>query len=251
MTRTQPEQLPLFPLPTEAPPPKRRHLHLGNQIVAYTLRQGKRRRLSLTIDERGLIIGAPQRATLAEIEQFARQHAEWVLAKLAEHGAQYGCRYVTVRDGVSLPLLDGEIVVRIAPGANRCRWQDDILWLEARADADLSVLARRALQRRALTLFAERLTLYAASMGRRTPPLGLSNARTRWGSCSEMSGIRINWRLIHLPLPLIDYVVVHELAHLDEMNHGPRFWGIVERHYPDWRKARQELKTRGPGIPVL
>ncbi|HQW19130.1 MAG TPA: SprT family zinc-dependent metalloprotease [Rhodocyclaceae bacterium] len=250
------EQLSLFASPPAATtatklPPKQRHLHLGNQIIAYTLRQGCRRRLSLTVDERGLTIGAPQRITFAEIERFASQHAEWVLAKLAEYGARHGRRHIAIRDGINLPLLGGEITVRIASGANRCRWQEDILWLEARVDADHSALTRRALQRRALALFSERLAMYAGSMGRVAPPLGLSSARTRWGSCSTKTGIRLNWRLIHLPLTLIDYVVAHELAHLQEMNHSPRFWNVVESLYPDWRMARQELKVRGAEVPVL
>jgi predicted metal-dependent hydrolase len=245
------EQLSLFGFTAAPAQPKQRHLQIGNQIVAYTLRQGPRRRLSLTIDERGLTIGAPQRISLKEIEAFAHQHAEWISGKLSEHVAK-GCRrHIAIRDGVRLPLLGAEISVRILPGANRCRWQEDVLWLEVRADADYSALARRGLQRRALALFAERLALYAESMGRAVPPLGLSSARTRWGSCSAKSGIRLNWRLIHLPLALIDYVVAHELAHLQEMNHSPRFWNVVESIYPGWRAARQELKTRGAEVPIF
>jgi predicted metal-dependent hydrolase len=63
--------------------------------------------------------------------------------------------------------------------------------------------------------------------------------------------IRLNWRLIHLPLPLIDYVVAHELAHLEQMNHSPRFWAVVERLYPDYKVARSELKRRTPELPIL
>ncbi len=261
------EQLSLFKLPgaqrsDEAPPktakpPRQRHLHLGNQIVAYTLRHGqRRRRLSLTIDERGLIVGAPGRVSLAEIEAFVYGHAEWVLAKLAEHAGPDGQnrRHLAVRDGASLPLLGAQVAVRIVPGANRSRWHEDHLLLEARAGTDSddhTLLARRALQRRALALFAERLAHYAGRLGLTPPRLGLSSARTRWGSCSLKTGIRINWRLIHLPLPLIDYVIAHELAHLVEMNHSPRFWAVVESLYPDWQTARRELKTRGREIPLL
>ena len=141
--------------------------------------------------------------------------------------------------------------MRVLPGANRIRWQDQELLLEARPDADCDALARRALQRRALAVFAERLDWYAQAMGRPAPALGLSNARTRWGSCSAKTGIRLNWRLIHLPLPLIDYVVAHELAHLVEMNHSRRFWAVVGRIYPDWQNARRELKLRAAEIPII
>jgi predicted metal-dependent hydrolase len=91
----------------------------------------------------------------------------------------------------------------------------------------------------------------AAQLGQPLPPLALSAARTRWGSCSVRSGIRLNWRLIHLPPELIDYVIAHETAHLIEMNHSPRFWAVVETLHPDWRTSRQELKRLGAALPLI
>lgn len=247
------EQLSLFRQPpvSIAEPQKRRHLLLGAEIVTYTLKQASRRRLSMTIDERGLTVGAPLRITLAEVETFLRSHAAWVHKKLAEYAGSHARRHIAVRDGTCLPLLGADIAVRIVPGANRIRWQDQDLVLEARADADCDALARRALQRRALAVFGERLALYANRMGRQAPALALSNARTRWGSCSAKSGIRLNWRLVHLPLALIDYVVVHELAHLVEMNHSRRFWAVVAGLLPDWQNTRRELKLRAADIPII
>jgi len=245
-----PEQLDLFHLPLVAPSPKTRHLLLGGSIVSYVLRQG-RRRLSMTIDERGLAVGAPRHVTLAEIEAFVGGHGEWVLAKLAEYAQRAVPRQLAIRHGIRLPLLGGEIEVCVEAGANRIAWRDDALVLAARPGADLDQLARRALQRRALPHFVERAGHYGARLGRPLPPIGLSSARTRWGSCSTASGIRLNWRLIHLPPHLVDYVVAHELAHLVEMNHSPRFWAEVERVYPDWRAARAELKQRGREIPLI
>ncbi|HUW38733.1 MAG TPA: SprT family zinc-dependent metalloprotease [Rhodocyclaceae bacterium] len=250
------EQLSLFRAPqapdkTPLRPSKQRHVQLGARIVAYTLKQGSRRRLSMTIDERGLTVGAPLRMALSEIEAFVASHAGWVQKKLDEYAGGHARRHLTVKDGACLPLLGAEIAVRIVEGRNRVRWDGEDLVLEARPDADCDALARRALKLRALALFAERIGFYAGRLGRPAPRLGLSSARTRWGSCSERSGIRINWRLIHLPLPLIDYVVAHELAHLVEMNHSPRFWAVVERIYPDWRTARRELKARAAQMPVI
>jgi hypothetical protein len=136
-------------------------------------------------------------------------------------------------------------------GGNRGFWKPDELWLAARPQADLAALARRALQRRAMEHFAPRLRVTVAQLGRSMPPLALSSARTRWGSCSARSGIRLNWRLIHLPEPLIDYVIAHEAAHLVEMNHSPRFWGVVESLCPDWQHARTELKRQGADLPLI
>jgi predicted metal-dependent hydrolase len=244
------EQLQLFRLPSPPAAAKTRHLLIGGRIVDYRLKSGAKR-LTMTIDERGLRIGAPLRLSLFEIESFVQEHGEWVLKKLAElaHAAQP--RHVAVRDGTRLPLLDGEAQVRVLPGANRVRWIGDQLVLEARADADLGLLATRGLHKRALAHFAERLAHFCDRLGLATPKLSLSSAHTRWGSCSKHGGIRINWRLIHLPVDLGDYVVAHEVAHLLEMNHSKRFWSVVGSIYPDWKTARVELKQRTTSLPIL
>ena len=244
------EQLPLFRLPSPPREAKTRHLLIGGRIIDYRLKSGAKR-LSMTIDERGLRVGAPHRLPLGEIEAFVHDNGDWVLKKLAElaHAAQP--RHVTVKDGLRLPLLDGETEVRVLPGANRVRWVGDTVVLAARPDADLGQLATRALQKRALAHFGERLAHFCDRLGLATPKLSLSSAHTRWGSCSRHGGIRINWRLIHLPGHLGDYVVAHEVAHLLEMNHSKRFWAVVGSVYPDWKTARVELRQRATSLPIL
>lgn len=249
-------QLELFrpPPPSAGRTTQAHHLVIAGRIVEYALRRD-RQRLAMRIDERGLRVGAPRRLSLAEIEAFILGHDKWVLSKLDECAGRAAPRHLPIHDGASLPVLGEEIRVRVTAGGNRGLWQrderGDTLWLAARPAADLALLARRALQRRALEHFRPRLAAMAALIGRPLPPLSLSSARTRWGSCSARSGIRLNWRLIHLPPALIDYVIAHEVAHLVEMNHGPRFWQQVERIYPDWRNARTALKRLGAGLPLL
>jgi hypothetical protein len=109
----------------------------------------------------------------------------------------------------------------------------------------------RALQARALAWYHGRVEECCHRLALPVPPVRLSNARTRWGSCSVRSGIRLHWRLVHLRPALIDYVVAHEVAHLLEMNHSPRFWAVVERLYPGWREARAQLREATATLPVL
>jgi hypothetical protein len=174
-----------------------------------------------------------------------------VLQKLDELANRTAPRHLRLVDGARLPLLGDGIEVRVLPGANRIRWVAQTLVLEARAETDLGQLATRALKGRALEHFGARVAHYAAQLDLPAPPLGLSTARTRWGSCSHASGIRINWRLIHMPPHIGDYVVAHEVAHLLEMNHSPRFWRVVERLHPDWRTTRNELRTHAASLPIL
>jgi predicted metal-dependent hydrolase len=107
------------------------------------------------------------------------------------------------------------------------------------------------LQQRALEHFRHRTDHYAERLKLPAPAVALSSARTRWGSCSRKTGIRLNWRLIHLPMELGDYVVAHDVAHLIQMNHGTRFWAVVEGLDPRWQEARAELKRRAPEIPLV
>ena len=252
-----PEQLSLFwrsltasPAPT-AKTQTEHVIQLGHAIIPYRLRRAPRRRLAMSIDAHGLRLGASQSLAQEAIEAFIRQNAAWVLDKLAQRAAAPAPRKIDIADGQRLPLLDGEVEVRVLPGHNRTRWIGNTLVLEARPRADHNALARRALQARALSHFSLRLSHFAPLVGVAAPALGLSSAHTRWGSCSLQSGIRINWRLIHLPPHLGDYVVVHELAHLHEMNHSPRFWRVVERACPEWKAARGELKAIAPTLPLI
>jgi predicted metal-dependent hydrolase len=243
-------ELPFF---RRAAPPQEslRHIQLGSRVVDYRLIRSSRRTLGMTIDQRGLRVGASPRTSLADIERFLRVNAAWVLKKLDEWHGHGRARHLAVCDGALIPVLGEDCVVRIEPGANRVRWVGHTLILQARADADLRQLARRALRNRALELFSERAAHYAALLRRPMPRLALSNAQTRWGSCSEKTGIRLSWRLIHAPPRLVDYVVAHEMAHLIEMNHSPRFWKVVERLCPDYRSARDELKRLAATCPQL
>jgi predicted metal-dependent hydrolase len=244
------EQLPLFSLPPPPTAAKTRQLLIGNRVVAYALDVG-RKRLTLRIDDRGLRVAAPGNLPVASIDEFILSHGQWVLDKLDEYVSHNVPRHLTIRDGQSLPLLGAPVPVRVSAGNNRIRWYDQALELAARPGADLQALTRRALQRRGLELFGQRLAHFAAQAGIAMPALALTSARTRWGSCSLHGGIRLNWRLIHLPIELIDYVVIHELCHLREMNHSPRFWAEVAKLCPDWKVLRAELKRRGSEIPLL
>ncbi|WP_300455745.1 SprT family zinc-dependent metalloprotease [Accumulibacter sp.] len=223
-----------------------RTIELGDDTIPYVLRRARRRTIGLTVDRHGLRVGAPPLTPLSEVESVILQHGEWVRRKLDEWKKRPVVEALRIADGVRLPVLGRPVEIRLAHGANRSVWRlqspERTLTLCLRSPADAPRVVERALRDQARALFDERLAYHAPRLGVEPPRLSLSAARTRWGSCSRRGGIRLNWRLIHFPLPVIDYVVVHELAHLREMNHGPAFWSIVERLYPDYRAARKELQ---------
>lgn len=229
-----------------------RTIALGDRIVPYVLRRAKRRTIGLSIDQRGLRVGAPPRASLREVESLILQHGEWVARKLDEWRSRRRPEPLKIVDGTQLPLLGEALHIRLAPGSNRALWNEQAsptLTLCLRSTSDAARLLEKALRQKARQLFAARLDHYAVQLGLDVPALSLSTARTRWGSCSVKTGIRLNWRLIHFQPHIIDYVVIHELAHLREMNHSPRFWAVVEQLCPDYRKARNELKDLAAHCP--
>lgn len=233
-------------------PDAARSIVIGNQTVAYQLRRSQRRTIGLSIDHRGLRVGAPPRARLGDIEALIRQHGQWVLDKLAAWRERPAPTTFDITDGTVIPLLGGQCVIALTP-LGRSSWQfgPQTLYLHPGATTSAAQLLEKALRDKARTVFAERLALHAPRLGVAVPPLRLSSARTRWGSCSHHGGISLNWRLIFMPLPVVDYVVCHELAHLKEMNHSPRFWSVVEQLCPDWRALRLQLRQQARQIPCL
>lgn len=100
-------------------------------------------------------------------------------------------------------------------------------------------------KKRARAAIAEKCRFYAAWMGVTYGTISIREQKTRWGSCSSKGNLNFNWKLILMPEEILDYVVVHELAHRREMNHGPAFWKIVESVLPDYRVRKEWLKKNG------
>ncbi|MES2298920.1 MAG: SprT family zinc-dependent metalloprotease [Pseudomonadota bacterium] len=250
-----------------APPPAapqgapKRHIQIGKHALEYELRRSSRRSIGFMIDDAGLRVTAPKRVTLAEIDSAIRAKQRWILSKLSERGERRQLRQQTPPvqwvDGAALPFMGGDIVLRLEEAArSHCHFDVTLRELRVGVVAGLSEWqlqerVRLWMQDEAKRVFAERLDLYADKLGVSYQSFALSSAGTRWGSCTEQGSIRLNWRLIHFALPLIDYVVAHELSHLLEMNHSARFWATVESIYPDYDGARAALRKRSQELPVL
>ncbi|MBI2318052.1 MAG: M48 family metallopeptidase [Betaproteobacteria bacterium] len=230
-----------------------RRLQLPGGELRYRFVRARRRSIGLCVDAGLLEARAPRYTPIAEVEAFIRQKARWIGRRLAE----YRKRPPPLRweNGVSLPLLGRTVTLGAEDRAGGVDLSGDRLILPASEPAERRTLAIAWLRSRALEMFRERLTHFAAALGLHPPSLALSNSKTQWGSCHPNSryGSRVllNWRLYLLPPHLVDYVVVHELAHLKELNHSARFWAVVARAVPDHRQARRELNRLGRLLPDL
>jgi predicted metal-dependent hydrolase len=241
--------------PATRPPQGKRRCQIKDHVLDYTLVRSKRRSIGFQIEDEGLRITAPRWVTVAEIESGIREKQRWILTKLNER-RQYSARRLQPqmqwRNGATLPYLGNEITLRIVAAQTSGISYDGAtheLTVSLPPDASEQQLKDRVqgwLQTEAKRLFAERLPIYAEKLGVRYHSFALTSAMTQWGSCTVDGKIRLNWRLMHFALAQIDYVIAHELAHLREMNHSPRFWATVQSIFPDFEAAKQALRQRGP-----
>ena len=232
---------------------------LGHARVGYEFTRGKRRTIGFVVGAEGLSVRAPRWVTLRDVDAAVLEKADWIVRKLAEtqeRHARVEASRIEWKDGATFPFLGEPVVVQLDP---RHGFKGVGAVLDAEVDANGARTLRLAvannanpdqirdaaqawLTRQARRLFTERLDAYAPKLGVRWKKLSLSNAATRWGSASSDGSIRLNWRLIHFRLPVIDYVVAHELSHLRVMDHSQRFWETVESVVPDYQQLRRHLK---------
>jgi predicted metal-dependent hydrolase len=233
-----------------------KYVQLADQVIPYSLRRTGRRTIGITVDERGLIARAPRWASVAEVEAFIRTEARWVLRRLDEVRRRARPPFIW-QEGARLPYLGCDI--RIARSVAGCiRLVGDRLEVPAIACAAADSLRAAVLvwlKGAALALGGERVAAFAPVLAVAPPEVGLSNAASQWGSCTKTRDGRgrvlLHWKLILLEHRLLDYVVVHELAHLRHMNHSAAFWRCVAAAYPEYQRARRELRERGSLIPNL
>ena len=239
-----------------------REIRLQEHLVAYALKRARRRSIGFIVGMEGLSVNAPKWVGMGDIESALREKAGWILRKLAEQqerAQRLQEAKVDWRDGTTIPFLGEQVIVVLDPRAGLTK-AGAVLNTDAESlpgvprltlhiglphtatAAQIRDVVQSWLQRQARRVFEERCQLYTQKLGVRYTRLSLSSAQTRWGSASADGSIRLNWRLIHFGLPTIDYVVAHELAHLREMNHSPRFWDVVRSVVPDYEAARGSLK---------
>jgi predicted metal-dependent hydrolase len=260
--------LPAPPAPAAPPGPvpatfqhprAQREAHLDGHRVAYEFRRARRRSIGFVIGADGLTVSAPRWVGMAEVEDALREKAGWILRKLheqQERGRRLDQARVDWRDGTSIPFLGETVIVVLDPRATGAvlHGPGDTLpgvpgltlrvgLPQGAAPDQLRDAVQSWLQRQARRIFEERCALFAERLGVRMRRLSLSSASTRWGSASADGSVRLNWRLVHFALPVIDYVVTHELAHLREMNHSDAFWGVVRSVLPEYEAARGTLRS--------
>ncbi len=223
---------------------------VGDRVVDVVVRRNARAKhfiLRLTRAGDGAIVTVPARGSLSTARDFVTRHAGWLQSRMAApvaaaaiaetlplRGRTVAVRLTGATRGlVRLVETEGEAALLVAGGDHAHRRLTDHLRKEARADIEAAV-AR-----------------HAAALGVRPTAIHIKDTRTRWGSASVRGALNFSWRLVMAPPFVLDYVVAHEVAHLREMNHSPRFWTICRALAPRTDEARAWLTAHGAGLHRL
>ncbi len=209
--------------------------------IPFSIRRSARaRRVRVTVDGAGeVIVTLPKKAAEKRAAEAVRELRPWIerrrqaLMRAAEEVA---------REPGTLPYLGTDLRVVAEPGRERVHRRGDTLLVPP---GDSREAIERYYRRRARAEIAPRLDAAVARAGTRYTGLTIRGQRTRWASCSAKGGMSFNWRLLLAPEEVLDYVIEHEVCHLEVMDHSPRFWALLESRVPDWREHATWLRRYG------
>jgi predicted metal-dependent hydrolase len=215
----------------------------------FKIIRSKRKTYEIRILPDGSIeVRVPARATKAQVEQILAEKAAWITSKQAlveQRRLQAAARrseefekFLYLGKEYALLLVEEGTQSSVLVFKEGFRLKESAKDLAA-------VVLEKWYRLQARRIFNERVKILAQQYGITYGPVKVSSAQTRWGSCGAKGSLNFTWRLVMAPLEVIDYVVVHELAHIKEHNHSSRFWSEVERLMPDYRWRRDWLKANG------
>ncbi len=236
-----------------------RRIALGGRQIAYTVRRSERaRRVGLRIGPViGLEVVLPARGRSPDVTDLLREKADWILATLDRLTAAVPPAAVALATDAPLPYrgIAHRLIVHVFPLLRSRVVRDaDVRTLTVEHDpasAPLAAVLEGWYRQEARTLLTARAAQVAADLGVTYARLTIRDGRSRWGSCSSAGGLNFSWRLILAPPDVLEYLVVHELAHLRELNHSPRFWAIVAEHCPEYRLQQRWLKDHGAMLQAV
>jgi predicted metal-dependent hydrolase len=216
-----------------------------NDIKIDSLVRSDRKSLAIVLSTDGsLTVRAPRKATMQDIDLFVQHHKNWIVKKRIEIKEK-------VKNIKPRKFEDGEICLFLGKPFNikidnmqevALRKVGDDFYLHEKAVPYAERVFEIWYKQRAIEILPVRAYKISKEMGLKYNRLGITGAKSRWGSCSSRKNINFSWRLMMAAPKVIDYVIIHELAHLKEMNHSAAFWKIVEKFMPDFRECRKWLK---------
>ena len=224
--------------------------------IPYRIRRSPRaRHARITVGGEGVEVVVPDRFPLRDVEPFVREKSAWIertLRRMAESEAELAP--ILLEHGGEVRYLGERLAlsIRVEPGRVRPHVARRGAGLRVAVGAPGREPVREALERwyrrRARDEVGSRLDRAAARAGVRYAGLQIRAQRSRWASCSSSGAMSFNWRLLLAPVEILDYVVEHEVAHLEVHDHSRRFWALLASRCPGWREHETWLRRHGHGL---
>ena len=207
--------------------------------------RSKRKTVSIQIKNDGkLIVRAPIRLSQKEINDIVLKHQHWINTKQSEI-IEKNKKRLSFTEGEELLYLGKYYPLKIVDDYDNLLTLNDNFNLSKYCIANAKEIFAIWYKNEAAKIIKTRAEYYADKYNFKYSKIKISNAKTRWGSCSYNGNININWRLIMAPIEVLDYVIIHEFIHLKVDNHSRKFWQQVESLYPEYKKAQKWLKDNG------
>jgi predicted metal-dependent hydrolase len=222
--------------------------------IPYRIRRSQRaRRARILVDGDGVEVVVPRSFPLRKVEPFVEEKRAWIERTLRRmQQTELELPPAQLFDGGEVPYL-GErlrLAVRIDAGRGREHVVRDgsQLRVALRPDASLQRSLERWYRRQARAEIGLLLDAACARAGTSYARLQIRGQRTRWASCSSTGAMSFNWRLLLAPAEIVEYVVEHEVAHLEVLDHSPRFWALLASRCPEWRDREAWLRRHGHAL---
>lgn len=208
--------------------------------------RSKRRTVALIVESDGSVtVCAPLRLPESAIQAFAEKHFNWIEKKKAEMRAIVPIRSKQYQPGEMFLYLGKEYELEVVPAQRQKLILDDRFKITESALKNAELVFQKWYRQQASQLIPERVKFFADLYHLPYEQTKITSARTRWGSCSSKNTLNFSWRLMLTPPEVIDYVIIHELAHTVHHNHSKRFWNLVEKLLPDYKARRKQLRQYG------
>ncbi|MGL4667645.1 MAG: M48 family metallopeptidase, partial [Saezia sp.] len=224
-------------------------VHLPQGDLTYELQYKQRKTVGIYILAGQVIVRAPHGTDQNRVENFLHEKSSWIRDKLKKQEQKKVQQRVFWGDGGQLTYLGEELALQLNPESIGIVLRPEgVLEIgtarrpRSKETVGADMLVKTWMQKQAIVLFRQKCMDFSVLLGVKPQQITLTSAKSRWGSANSRSGIKLHWRLMQMPHDVIDYVVVHELAHLKEMNHSAQFWSLVKSILPDYAQRRMRLK---------
>lgn len=223
---------------------ERKTTYIKGELVEFTHIKKSKKNISLKIDQNGLIISTPFDTDDIFINKIIKKKFDWISKHLRHISSQTTSKTNQIE---TILLLGQEYKVIPEHHSTQIDHENKIIFCKTNIVSDV----KKIIKDFALQYFKDRIDSYDYILEIKPSSIQLTNAKTKWGSCSNNKNIRLSWRLIQASSGIIDYVICHELAHLKHMNHSKLFWHEVERIFPEYKIYKKQLRDQALSLFTL